>query len=632
MRIVTTTALGMTVIAFAIVTAVVDRKPDSGKRAAVLANVLVRFDPAKIDRVEIEKAGALTVVIKRSGFWFFAEPEKDRVDAGLMAGLLDKINNLTVLDRLVGTGDGADPQETGLEGDAVIRVTLAETGEKGNAKVEETVFFGHESPRTDTLYARGRDGGETLVVQGNPRPWLESPLESLLDRRLLGAPVEAIVQLVIRSSHGEVALQRRITPPKQDWAMIAPIKTWADHEVLDRLLTDIGAMRLEEVVVDADLASAIPDPLPENSAVFQIQLYGIESPLTIFLKEIDGGQDGTPLVEARVSDRPAVYRFRSDILSKIPKEPNELRDRSLARIPLNYLDSITIQSRTDPLVFLKSDRSSETPFWEVKLNNKLIPANFTAVSALVNAVNEAAIRDFTSDSATELSEYGLEPPARRVIFNLVFPGQPLPDGSPGQVQEVSRVLNLGWREGDQNRLFANLDGEPHVYELEPTFVNYLPTHPIKWRSLNVLSFNPIHLRSITREYPDKEMLKLQYDYRRDQWQASSSGVDVTSNLDLAAARRLRDRLGSLTASGWILSLGQAYEALQNPSLQFNIVTTELDPAINEPVDVTHLVKFAPSASNIYFGQIEGSPDVFYLDRDTYLELIRPVTAARGQNP
>lgn len=634
MRITTTAFLGLTVIVLAIVTAILERQPETGRRAADLANVLVRLDPEKVERIDVEKGTAKTVLVRRGGFWFFSEPEEDRVDAGLVLGLLDKINHLNVVDTIVAGEGELSAAETGVTGERAIKVTFSGSGKDGEkGGVAETVVFGTDAPRAESIYAR-RDGGETdiMVVDGNPRPWLESPLEALRDRRILGAPVESVVQLVIRQAGGELALQRRITPPQQDWALVSPLSTWANREALDRLLTAIGALRIDEVVVDAKADEAIPNPLPEKSVVLQIQVLGVEKPLNLYLKEIPGAAGGLPLVEARVSDRPAVFRLRSDIISKLPGNANDLRDRVLARIPLEYLDTITIQSRIDPLVFLKAERNSETPFWEVKLNNKLVAANFSAVSALVEAVNDAAILNFASDTAENLAEFGLNPPARRVGFKLRFPGQPLPDGSPGQVQELTRVLNLGWKDNEEKRLFANFEGEPYVYELDPTFINAIPTHPIKWRSLNVLSFNPINLRSITRDLPDRENLKLDYDYRFDSWKAWRSGDDVTQALDPAAAGRLRDRLGSLSATGWYLSLGPAYEALQNPSAQFNIVTSELDPAINEAKEVTYLVKFAPSAANLYFGQIEGSPDVFFLDEKSYMDLIRPVTTARASNP
>ena len=634
MRITTTAILGMTVIALAIMIHFVDRKPETGKRAASLANVLVRFDAGAVERIVIEKGTSKTVLTNRDGFWFFVEPELDRADASIVLALLDKVNHLNIVDTIAGDEAGLSPEQLGVNGGEAIKVTFTGAEAQGGGKaIHETVIFGAAAPRTDSIYVRREgDEGGTYVVDGNPRAWLESPLEALRDRHILGAPVEAVVQLVIRQSKGEMSLQRRIVPPKQDWAIAEPLKTWANREVLDKLLTDVGALRIEEVVKGGDPGEAIPNPLPDGAAVLQMQVYGVEKPITVYLKQIEAKEGELPLVEIRVSDRPVVYRMRSDILTQLPKSANDVRDRTLARIPMEYLDTITIQSRIDPLVYLKADRSADNTPWEVRMGNKLVPANFGAVATLVNAMNEAAIQNFTSDSAKDLAEYGLNPPARRVIFNLAFPGQPLPDGSPGQVQKMSRILNLGSKEGDEARLFANFDGEPYVYELDPTFANFIPTHPIKWRSLSVLTFNPMHLKSITRELPEKESLKLDYDYRRDQWQASRSGVDVSPSLDVASARRLRDRLGSLTASGWYLSLGPAYEALQTPSAQFNIVTTELDPARGDAVEVTYLVKFAPSTTNLYFGQVEGSPDVFFLEYEAYRDLIRPVTTARPANP
>jgi len=626
--------LAATAIALAIATRFVDREPSSGKRAAARANVLLRLAPEEIDQVVIEKAGTKTVLTKREGFWYFTEPQEDRVDTVAFLSLLDKLNHLGVVDTITGDDVEMTDEQIGLRGNGAIRVTLSGENGQGGGKVEEVITLGSESPRTDSIYVR-RDsgGGGTFVVAGNPRAWLENPLELLRDRRVLGVPVEAVVQLVIHRATGQVALQRRVTPPLQDWALIEPIRAWANREVLDQLLASLGALRIEEVVVDGVADEPVPVPLPGNAAVLLFQVHGVEKPLTVYLKEVaEAGEGSAPLVEVRVSDRPLVYRLRTDLLTKLPESANDLRDRTLARIPMQYLDTITVQSRIDPLVYLKADRSAENPAWTVKLNNKLVPANFAEVSALVNAVNDAAIREFTSDSAENPADYGLNPPARRVIFNLLFPGAPLPDGSPGQVREISRVLNLGWREGDEERLYANFEGEPYVYQLDPSFVTHIPTHPIKWRSLSVLTFNPMHLKSITREMPEKENLKLDYDYRRDQWAASRSGVEITASLDIPSARRLRDRLGSLTASGWYLSLGPAYEALETPTAQFKIVTVELDRATNEPIEVTKVLKFAPASANLYFGRIEGAPDVFFLDHEVYRDLIRPVTTARFSNP
>lgn len=629
MRVITTAILGAIAICLGIVISIVDREESAGPGAAAAANVLVRFPQESVQRLTIERGSEKTVIAQRAGAWFFVEPIQDRVDARLMNALLDQLNHLTVVDALEDAQSEGDA--FGLASGTAVRLRLeGESDETG--KIDEEIVLGTSAPRANSLYSQRRGDEAVFVVDGNPRAWIESPTATMRDPRILSAPVDAIVQLGIRRSTGELQLQRRLTPPKQDWALTKPLSTWADREILDELLASLAGLKIEEVMVDADPDEKIPNPLPDGAAVIQARVFGIEQPLTIYLSEVEAPpvEGAAALVEARVSDRPAVYRFHSRILETLPAKADDVRNRTLARIPMAYLESIWVQSLIDPDVILLSEATPEGMTWNVKLGNKLLPANVAEVMGVVNGVNEAAIQDFASDTGENLEEFGLLPPARRITFNLKFPGQPNPDGTPGQVQQMQRVLNLGWRDGDEQGLFANFTGEPYVYELDPTFVNLIPTHPIKWRSLQVLTFNAFHLESITREIPGRDTLKLTYDYRRDDWsEATRNGLDVLPTLDRASANRLRDRLGSLTAAGWYLSLATAYEALQTPDTTFVIVTKELDPAIGEAVRQTYRVNFARFSDKVIFGQVEGSPDVFFLDNETYGNLKRPVTTSRA---
>lgn len=635
MRVVTTAILGVLVVVLAIVIRAVDHEPKSGRDAAASANVLVRFPSDAVREVTIERGPAETRVVRRGEQWFFNEPEKDRVDAAAMAKLLDELNYLTRVEAIGAEGD-LSPTQMGLEGDDAIEVTVAGEDEDGGA-FRETLVLGTEAPRANSIYARGEDSDGVFVVDGNPRRWLLSPLETLRDPRLLSVPVEAIVQLAIRRPEASFTLQRRITPPKQDWVLSSPLQAWAGVEEMDRLLADIASLQIAEVRTDESLSEKIPDPLPEKSAVFQIQVFGIEKPLTLYLREVEGPPvEGAPaIVEARISDRPYVYRLQTRILEKLPAEADDLRSRALARIPEAYLDTITIESVTDPTVLLKSERSENGLRWDVRVNDKLLPANQGQVSRLVSGVNDARILTFAANSAEDLSPFGLDRPVVRVTFSLQFPGQPREDGTPGQVQRMTRALRFGWNEGEQRSLYAHFEGEPYVYEVDASLLSFIPTHPIKWRSLSVLSYSAFSLRSITREVAGREKLKLSYLYQLDQWQAFRNGAEVTESLDSASARRLAERLGDLKATGWYLSLGKAYEALQTPSAEFEIVTSELDRAIGEAQDKTYRIRFAssgivvpPSSEPLYFGQIVGSPDIFFIDHETYRNLIRPVTTSR----
>ena len=649
MKISTTAILALVVIVLGFAIRLVDREPVVGEGAAERARVLVRFSIDGVDRVSIERGPSRTEIVSRGGQWFFAEPEQDRVNADAMEALLDDLNHLARLDRIE-PGEEMKPVELGIEGDAAIRVEISGETEEGEA-FSETVVLGGPAPRSDSLYAKRAGEDVVHVVDGNPRGQLENPLETLRDPRVLSAPVEAIVQLGMRRPSGEWTVQRRIVPPKQDWVIVSPLRAWAGVEEMDELLADLAALTIAEVQKDQKIDESIPEPLPEKSAVLQFRVFGFEQPLTLYLEEVEAPPvEGAPaLVEVRVSDRPFVYRLRSRILETLPDDANGLRTRTLARIPTSALNAIYVESLIDPAVQLRSEKTETGLRWRVRINDKLLPANQGEVNSLVEGINEARILEFVSDSARaededqrsavaeELARYGLDRPERRITFQMIFPGQPDEEGNPGDPTEVVRSLRLGWGDEEARRLYAWFEGEPYIYEVDPSLLTRVPSHPIKWKSLSVLTYSPFSLRSINREVDGRGKLTLKYDYKRDAWEATRNGVDVTPTLDPASARRLSERLGDLKASGWYLSLASAYEALQEPSAEFEIVTSELDRATGEAAERTYRIRLAksgivipPSSEPLYFGQIVGSPDVFFIDHETYGNLIRPVTGSSAR--
>lgn len=631
MRISTTLILALAVLILGWITRVVDHKPTTGASAASVAQVLWRFEAADADRLVIEHGVHKTVVEKKGGSWYITEPEADRADSRVIASLLDQLNHLAIVDVLDPEETGQSKQDLGLSGEALIKVTLR-TAPKDQKASEITLSLGKESPRSNAIYATRSGETAHYVVDGNPRALLTNPEASLLDRHILSAPVDRIVQLAIRKGDQQIALQRRIIEPVQSWSIYQPISTWADPKKLDDLLAAFAGLKVEEVIRDQTKTEAIPEKLPDGAAVIQVMVYGFSTPLTVYLTSVPeptnaANPTGLPLIEARLSDRPWVYRCRSRFLEELPATAPDLRNRTLARIPMTYLDRIYVHSQIDPRVDLQSQRVAEGLRWDVKLNNKLIPANLAEVGSLVDQVNEAIILDFATDEPGDLAPYGLAQPERKIDFLLQFPSPPQPDGTASPPQQVTRSLLLGWAPGETRRRFAQFEGEPSVYELDPTFLSLMPTHPVKWRSLSVLAVNPFHLKSITREIIGEERITLNYDRRFDKWTGSRDGIEMP-NIDQSSVRRLQERVCSLSASGWYLSLAQAREALQTPSVRFEIVASEFDPAVGEARPKTFQITLAPGPTNFWFGQIEGSLDIFYLDYNAYRGLNIPVTTAR----
>ncbi len=668
MRPLTTLALFLTSLVLGVVIWWSDREathPDSASENLDGGKALLRLTPEKIGRMVIKRPGGETVLAQRDGFWFLESPVADRADPETMGALLDLLSHLTVLDQIpmdeVGSRPELAPEALGLTGDQVIRVELEPAPDGDGKKPDgdtQVVLIGNPAPLTNSLYTRIPDSEEhqdIYVVDGNPRKYLDDPVRTLRDRHLFLAPPEEIEEITVKTPRGDIVMTREVGPDTTDWRLLQPLEARADLERVDGLLAALAAMRVEKVVESGDLPGPPPNPVPDGAIVLQLRRHGIEDLLTVFLnpaREMESADEtaagqSLPLIEARVSDRPAVFQLRSDLLQLLPDSPNAFRDPHLAVIPPLSVFGIAIESRGNPPVILKTARSGSVVTWFSERNGVEERANTRQIMELLEAINQEEVIDFAADSDTDLAAFNLASPAVRIAFSH-YERQPdlAPDGAPAGgagLPGISRkTLQLGYREIGENglgghQLFANFLGEPHVYEISPGFSEKVPTHPLKWKDLRILSFTPISLRKITRQRAGEE-LELIYEWRTDEWDATLGGVDATNRVNQEHAAKLRDTLGSLSANRWLTPSPQAFQALETPGAIIFVTIETVDRATGGKKEVTHELRFAKATEALdeskdsYYGRIDSSPDIFQVDYETLRDLAAPVLNTRVQPP
>ncbi|MCB1093688.1 MAG: DUF4340 domain-containing protein, partial [Verrucomicrobiae bacterium] len=272
---------------------------------------------------------------------------------------------------------------------------------------------------------------------GNPGKYFEDPVTALRDRHLFLAPADQVVQITVRTPKGEIEMKRKIVPPVADWTLTKPLQTLADRKGIEALLAGLAAIRVESVLASGDLPGPAPRPVPDGSVVLELWRYGVDTPLTLFLSppktpstETDPESKEPPLIEARVSDRPAVFLVRSRLLETLPATPNGFRDPHLARIPPQVVFGIAIESRGNPPVVLKTARTPEGVRWFSQRNGTEEAANEVQIFELIKAINEEEVIAFVSDTADRLAEFNLDPPALQIAISH-YERQPetSPDGT-----------------------------------------------------------------------------------------------------------------------------------------------------------------------------------------------------------
>ena len=675
MRPLTTLALFVTSVVLGVVIWWSDRdlsQSPTGPEGDDSGAALLRLAPESTGRIVIKRPGGDAILAKKGdGLWHFETPVTDRADPEFMKSLLDQLSHLTVLDQIpideVGSSDELTPEALGLTGDQVIRIELFQSPVEGEETPDEpthVVLLGNPTPLANSLYARIPDDEErpdVYVVDGNPRNYLDEPVVALRDQHLFLAPAEEITDIVVKTPRGDIEIARDITEAGAEWTLLRPLETRADLERIDELLAALAALRVDKVLESGEFPDSPPNPVPDGSVVLELRRHQVDEPLTLYLSparetaaEEDEAANGTslPLIQAEVSDRPAVFQLRSDLLELLPNSPNAFRDPHLAAIPLQTVFAIGIVSKANPPVILKTARTGSGVQWFSERNGAEELANQSQIVKLIEAINNEEVLDFVADTDVDLENYNLANPAVQIAINhYEVQSATAPDGAPaggaGQLGVAKKVLQLGYRETEVNgvpshRLFANFAGEPFIYEINPGFAENVPTHPLKWKDLRIIAFTPISLEKIVRRRAaEGTEIELTYDYRIDQWGALLDGKVMDDQVNREAVRKIQNTLGSLNANRWLTPSPQAFQALESPDAEFEVTLKVVDRATGSATSKTHILRFAKANEALsaadrslenYYGRVDDSPDIFQIDYETYRDLIIPPLGTRVTTP
>lgn len=605
---------------------------ESVSRTGRSSSRLLQFDALSVTGITLRRGGQEVIMRREGKLWFFLEPERDLIATGPLTSVLDQLNRLTILDQLGPKEQSGEmaAENLGLSGPEALRIELdlVERERKRNL----SITIGRETPRAGSVYATLEGDRRISVAEGNPHLLLASPLASLRQRRLVTIPPSQIMALSIRTGGDEVALERQIGDDRKytPWKIVQPIQAEADQEAIEELMMAISSLQINEV--DRSKTDLEPSAQGEVSRI-RFGVLGLEKPVDLMIETLESDDDfAPPITRAWISDRPLNYLVSSGLSETLPRNPDDLRDRKLANIPEKALESIVLlekigNARLEPRVLLKAERNRRGVTWKVNFQDRALEADYLKISQLIERMNEPVIVDFVDGG--KLSDHGMAPDSLGVGFNFVLPGPIGEDGTESQPERFARTLQFGWKEdGETPRLFANWVGESEIFELDPAFASLLPMHPLKWRSLNVLSINEVQVREINQFVRGRENIKLTYDKIRNNWDGTRNGVDISANIDPVAAGAFARQLCSLRAQGWLLQAGDALRRLQAPESVFEISADVFDQATNDVKPTPSTLKFVPSpVEGIVFGQIEGNPDVFYIREADYRKLIRPVTSS-----
>jgi len=494
---------------------------------------VVDLDRNEVTGLEITNESTKTVLHKTAAGWQIVAPVNDRADARVVDSLLDHIEFLRRDDAISNLGKGEEKQKL-LKDLGLLKSHLKLAWQTKNR--HSSIEFGADGAVEGTCYVRIA-GNDTVFVTGNELKNLVTKRSvAFRDHQITPFLTAQIDRVVVHQAAGDIELTRQ----QNGWQIVRPIKARADDNTVNAALERINTTP----VLDFAESEKTPNTETENPTR-SIVLFSGDEKVEIFCGSPVPNQPDKMYI--RVASRPSLLLVSDSFGQAVNVKPNQLRDRRIARLNPDIIDRIRInQNRTTSLLLARRENH-----WEIT-SEQNAPANVDAINRLITSLNDTDVLEFVSDTATDLSRYGLDTPALRIGFSSYASDNTAESGAG---EEPVATLAIG--KLDQQAYYARIEEEPYVFSLSEQTVNALPIHDFNFRSLNALTLQRSDLVSVEVESSQGKLELIRDD--RGKWLVK----DKPTSQDESALQTFLNAISQIRAVTWLGPSQPAY-GLEHP--------------------------------------------------------------------
>jgi Domain of unknown function (DUF4340) len=433
---------------------------------------VVDLDRNEVTRLEITSDSANTILNKTATGWQISAPVNDRADTQVVDSLLDNIQFLRRDDVISNLGKG-DKRQKLLKDFGLQKPHLKVAWQ--TKKRHSAIEFGADTAVEGTCYVR-TEGSDVVFVTGNELKNLISKRSNAFrDHQITPFLTTQIDRVIVHQTAGDIELIRQ----PNGWQIVRPIKARADDGIVNAALEKINATPILDFVE----GEKIPNTETENPS-HSISLFSGDEKVEIVCGSPVPSQPDK--IYLREPSRPSLLVVTDSFAQTINVKPNQLRDRRIARLNSDLVDRVRIDQPGDPSILLARHENG----WNI-VSQQNAPANAEAVNRLIAVLNGTDVQEFVSDTAADLSRYGLDAPALRIGFSSYASDNTAESGAGEEPIATFAIGKL-----DKNAYYARIEEEPYVFSVSEQTVNSLPTHSYNFWALDVLNLQRSDLVSV----------------------------------------------------------------------------------------------------------------------------------------
>lgn len=368
----------------------------------------------EIDTLTLTHQGKSATFRKTGNTWQQVEPVAYPLTSWMVDDLVNEVVALKYRESFTpGQKDQPAPIVLGLE-PAQATLTL---GKSADASTKITL----EAGRTFTggmAYVRVKDQPQVYVVGDSlVRQLTDDPVNRLRQKSLV-TPIESQSDELTLSTIDQGIV--KLTKTQGRWHLQDPHTGRGSREAISSLLTTLGSASVQKFIADA----------PED-----LSRYGLDQPrltLTVVSSKVEPSADVKPVTQTlriggptdldntsyfaawtQGDDKPAVMTLAADVLNRLQKKLDDLRDPKLTQFKAGDIRHLVLKHSGPPLALTRSANGWEFDDAQIKFQ-----ADDALVSELVEAITSVKAIEFwahekprnASSLAIELKALGQNEP------------------------------------------------------------------------------------------------------------------------------------------------------------------------------------------------------------------------------